>query len=138
MKGASMLRRSILFALLALVVLAVAACDSGEASEAPGAYTVSASEAAEMIASGERTIIDVRLAEEFDLAHVVGALNISVEAADFSDRITELDVDEPYLVYCRTGRRSAVAAALMAEAGIAEIADAGGLADLARAGAPVE
>jgi phage shock protein E len=132
-------RRSILLALLALLaVLAVTACDSGEASEPPGAYTVSASEAVEMIELGERTIIDVRTPGEFDLAHVVGALNMDVEASDFADRIAELDSDEPYLVYCQSGRRSAIAAGLMAEAGIADIADAGGLADLARAGAQVQ
>lgn len=134
-----MLRRSTLLAVLALLVtLAVVACDQGEASEAPGAYTVSASDAVEMIESGERTVIDVRRPDEFDEAHIVGALNISVEAPDFADRIAELDPDEPYLVYCRTGNRSAVAAAQMADAGIKDIADAAGLADLARAGAPVE
>lgn len=134
-----MLRRSILIAVLALVAaLAIAACDTGEASEVPGAYTVSASDAVGMIESGERTVIDVRLPHEFDEAHVVGALNIAVEAPDFADRIAELDPEQPYLVYCRTGRRSEIAAAQMAEAGIKDIADAGGIADLARAGAPVE
>jgi phage shock protein E len=132
-------RRSILLTILALLaVLAVAACEPGEAREAPGAYTVSAAEAVEMFESGERTIIDVRTRGEFDDAHVVGALNIDVEGPDFADRIAELDTDEPYVVYCRSGRRSATAAALMAEAGVADIADAGGLADFARAGAPVE
>jgi phage shock protein E len=132
-------RRSILLAILVLLaVLAVAACDSGEASEAPGAYTVSASEAVEMFEAGERTIIDVRMPAEFDDAHVVGALNVDVDAPDFADRIAELDPDERYVVYCRSGRRSAIAAAQMAEAGIKDIADAGGIVDLARAGAPVE
>lgn len=134
-----MLRRSILLTILALMAtLAVVACDTGEASEAPGAYTVSASDAVTMIESGERTVIDVRTPQEFDEARVVGALNIGVEAPDFADRIAELDPEQPYLVYCQTGNRSAAAAAQMAEAGIKDIADAGGLADLARAGAPVE
>lgn len=130
--------------LLALVVLAlvavftVAACDAEDASSDPGAYTVDAAEAVEMIESGERTIIDVRSPGEFAEAHVVGAVNIDVDGADFGDRIAELDPDQPYLVYCRSGRRSALAAEQMEQAGINDIADAGGLADLARAGAPVE
>ena len=134
-----MSRRFMTLAVLALVaVFAIAACDSGGSSDAPGAYTVTPDEAVAMIDSGERTVIDVRTPEEFDAGHVAGALNIDVNSADFSDQIAGLDVDEPYLVYCRSGNRSATAAAQMEEAGIKDIADAGGLADLARAGAPVE
>lgn len=132
-------RRFFVLALLALVaVFAVAACDSGEAAGDPGAYTVDADEAVEMIESGERTIIDVRSPGEFAEAHIVGAINIDVDGADFGDRIAELDPDEPYLVYCRSGNRSAQAAEQMENGGIKDIADGGGLADLARAGAPIE
>lgn len=132
-------RRFFALVILALVaVFAVAACDSGEASGDPGAYTVDAAEAVEMIESGERTIIDVRSPGEFAQSHVVGAINIDVDGADFGDRIAELDPEEPYLVYCRSGRRSALAAGQMEAIGIQDIADGGGLADLARAGAPVE
>jgi len=134
-----MSRRFLALAVLALVaVFAIAACDSGESSDAAGAYTVKADEAVEMIESGERTVIDVRTPAEFDAGHVVGALNIDVNGPDFSDRIAELDADDPYLVYCRSGNRSAIAASQMEDAGFKDIADAGGLADLAQAGAPVE
>ncbi len=134
-----MTRRLLSLAILTLVaVFAIAACDSNETDAAPGAYTVSPTDAVAMIESGDRTVIDVRSPGEFAQAHVVGALNIDVEGPDFADRIAELDPDEPFLVYCQSGRRSALAAEQMAEAGIADIADAGGLADLARAGAAVE
>jgi phage shock protein E len=134
-----MARHLLMLSVLALVaVFAIAACDSGGSSDAPGAYTVKAAEAVTMIDSGERTVIDVRTPDEFEAGHVAGALNIDVNSADFSDQIAGLDVDQPYLVYCRSGNRSAAAAAQMEEAGIKDIADAGGLADLARAGAPVE
>ena len=131
-------RRFISLAILALVaVFAVAACDSGSAAvEAPGAYTVTAEEAVEML--DERTVIDVRTPAEYDQAHIVGAINIDVDGADFADQIAELDAKEPYLLYCRSGNRSAVAAGQMEDIGIKDIADPGGLADLARAGAPVE
>lgn len=129
-----------MLAVLALLaVIAVAACDSGDASSgAPGAYTVSADEAVEIIEAGEATVIDVRSPAEYDEAHIVGAVNIDVDGAGFADRIAALDPDAPILVYCRSGNRSARAAALMEQAGIEDIADAGGLADLAAAGAPVE
>lgn len=127
-----------LVVLAIVTIFAVAACDSEDASSDPGAYTVDGAEAVEMIESGERTVIDVRSPGEYAEARVVGAVNIDVDGADFSDRIEELDPDDPYLVYCRSGNRSARAAELMEQAGIKDIADAGGLADLARAGAPVE
>ena len=134
-----MSRRFITLAILALVaVFAIGACDSGEASSDPGAYTVKPEAAVAMIDEGERVVIDVRTPAEFAEAHIAGALNIDVDGADFADQIAELDPEEPHLVYCRSGNRSAVAAEQMVDAGIKDIADAGGLADLARAGAPIE
>jgi phage shock protein E len=134
-------RRVLALAVLALIaVFAVAACDSGgtSSSSAPGAHTVSAKDAVAMIESGERTVIDVRTPEEFASGHVAGAVNIDVNGADFNSQIAELDPDQPYLVYCHSGNRSAQAASQMEKAGIKDIADAGGLSDLTAAGAPVE
>ena len=126
-------------ALVTLVaVLTIAACDAGADSSDPGAYTVGPERAVRMIERGERTVIDVRTPAEYAEAHVVGAINIDVDGADFDARIEGLDPETPYLVYCRTGRRSEIAADKMEDVGIKDIADAGGLADLARAGAPVE
>jgi len=134
-----MSRRLLALVILALVaVFAIAACDSSTSSDAPGAYTVSADKAVEMINAGDRTVIDVRTPEEFAAGHVVGALNYDVNGAAFSDQIAELDPEVPVLVYCRSGNRSAQAASQMEGIGIGDIADAGGLADLAAAGAPVE
>lgn len=134
-----MSRRFLALAVLAVVaVFAIAACDSGDSGGSPGAYTVKPDEAVTMIDEGERIVIDVRTPAEYDEAHIVGAVNIDVEGAGFGELIAELDVDEPYLVYCRSGNRSDVAAGQMADAGINDIADAGGLADLARAGALIE
>ena len=101
-------------------------------------YSVPPDEAVEIIEAGTHTIIDVRTPVEFEQAHIAGAVNIHVEEASFADRIAELDPDEPYLLYCRTSRRSDLAAQQMAAAGFTDLIDAGGLADLARAGAPVE
>jgi rhodanese-related sulfurtransferase len=50
--------------------------------------------------------------------------------------VPELDRDESYLLYCRSGRRSALAAELMAAAAFTDVVDAGGQAALVEAGAP--
>lgn len=112
--------------------------DTGETTAEVVDFTVTPDQAVELIKAGDRTVIDVRTPEEYEAAHIVGAVNIDVEESSFAERIAELDPDEPYLVYCRSGRRSGLAAEQMAEAGFTDLADAGGLADLARAGAPIE
>lgn len=121
--------------LLGLVALfTVAACTSNATST--NIRQVSPSEAVELLDT--YTVIDVRTPEEFATGHIAGAINIPVEAADFEARIDPLERTDPYLLYCRSGRRSGIATETMKDAGFTEIADAGGIADLARAGAPIE
>lgn len=122
-----------------ILVAAVALVGCGATSPpdvAPteGVRTVSPAAAKALIASGDVTVIDVRTPEEFAAGHVVGATNINVEAADFGDRIESLDASDAYLVYCRSGRRSAIAAELMKQARFTDVADAGGLDGLIAAG----
>jgi rhodanese-related sulfurtransferase len=123
---------------LALVsIFAVGACSSGDSGTATEAVrVVAAADAVDVL--DERTIIDVRTPEEFAAGHVAGAININVEAPDFDEQIASLDAEDAYLVYCRSGRRSALAADQMAKAGFTDIIDAGGLEELAAAGAPIE
>lgn len=62
-------------------------------------------------------ILDVRTAKEFADGHVVGAVNIDVNQADFAQKIDELDRSKTYIVYCRSGRRSRKAVGIMAAKG---------------------
>lgn len=66
------------------------------------------------------TIIDVRTAEEFGEGHIESAVLINLHSSDFLDRINSLDKSGRYLVYCRSGRRSAKAVQIMLDAGIRE------------------
>jgi phage shock protein E len=128
------------FLLISLaIVLVGAGCSSPSAAQisaAPSSIrTVRASEAVAMLE--DRVVIDVRTPEEFAAGHLATALNIPVEADDFEDRIAELDPSDAYLLYCRSGRRSAMAADIMAQAGFSDIVDAGGMDPLVAAGAPL-
>ena len=125
------LPRVLAFALVGLLMAIVAACGGASAVQ-----KVDAAKAVGMLDS--RVVIDVRTPAEFADGHVAGARNIDVEAGDFAARISSLDKTASYLVYCRTGRRSAIAADEMAGAGFADIVDGGGIADLVAAGAPIE
>lgn len=83
-------------------------------------------------------ILDVRTPEEFASGHLPGAINIDVEAADFTSQLATLDKTAPYAVYCHSGNRSAVAMNEMAGEGFTDMADlAGGIAAWAQAGGTI-
>lgn len=75
----------------------------------------------------DAVIIDVRTPEEFELGHLEGAVLINFKDSSFDAKIAELDPNAEYIVYCRSGNRSAQAAARMREAGIGNIVDLGSL-----------
>ncbi len=85
-------------------------------------------------------IIDVRTYSEYASGHLQGALNIDVESGAFDSGITNLDKNATYALYCRSGRRSTLAAERMAEAGFTKIINFnnGGFDQLATAGAITE
>ena len=78
-------------------------------------------------------IIDVRTTEEFAAGHLDGAVNYNVEDGTLEQALPSLDPNANYVVYCRSGRRSAVAVDLMKENGFTQIADLGSLEDAADA-----
>jgi rhodanese-related sulfurtransferase len=81
-------------------------------------------------------ILDVRRPEEFTAEHLENAVNVDYEASDFREKANQLDKDKTYLLYCRTGRRSAEAAAIMKELGFQRIYDMGGIQSWKEAGYP--
>jgi len=125
--------RVLVLVLVALVAILIAGC--GGSSTSP-VRKIGASEAVGMLDS--RVVIDVRTPAEFAAGHIAGARNIDVEAGDFASKIAPLDTSAKYLVYCRSGRRSAIAADQMAAAGFKDVVDGGGMADLVAAGAQTE
>lgn len=83
-------------------------------------------------------VVDVRTPAEFASGHLANAVNIDVEAADFTDQVTKLDPTRTYAVYCRSGNRSQTATTQLAAAGITGIYELeGGINDWVAAGKPV-
>ncbi len=60
-------------------------------------------------------ILDVRTKGEFDSGHINDAINIDVKSASFKEKLSKLDKDKTYLVYCRSGKRSTRAQNIMKE-----------------------
>ena len=62
-------------------------------------------------------LVDVRTAKEYLEGHIPGAQNIDVNAPDFEEKIKVLDKKENVAIYCRSGRRSKMAANKLTAAG---------------------
>ena len=74
-------------------------------------------------------IIDARTQEEYDQGHIPGAILIpEYEIADRSEK--ELpDKEQLILVYCRSGRRSKIAAEKLVKLGYSNVKEFGGIID---------
>jgi len=63
-------------------------------------------------------IVDVRTADEFAEGHLPRAVNFDCQAGDFQQGMENVfDKSAPLYIYCRSGRRSAMAAQTLAKAG---------------------
>ena len=74
-------------------------------------------------------ILDARTQEEYDQGHIPGAIVISHE--EIMEKAEEVltDKDQLILVYCRSGRRSKIAAEALVELGYTNIKEFGGIID---------
>ncbi|HET8753125.1 MAG TPA: rhodanese-like domain-containing protein [Salinimicrobium sp.] len=63
-------------------------------------------------------ILDVRTEAEVEEGKIPGAKNIDIyKGQEFLDEIEKLDKSKNYYIYCRSGGRSAQAAAIMGQKG---------------------
>ena len=76
-------------------------------------------------------LLDVRTEEEYGIEHAAGAVLLPQEDLETMDEGDILDVlpdlDAPVLLYCRTGRRAALAAIKLEELGYTRLYNLGGL-----------
>lgn len=82
---------------------------------------ISPSEARELIQNYEIIILDVRAPWEFAEGHIKNAENLDFTDPDFTDNLKKLDKNKKYMVYCKTGRRGAIALETMTKAGFENI-----------------
>ncbi len=102
-----------------------------DAAASTGVRVVSAADGLRLAAQADAVVIDVRTPEKFAAGHLDGARNVPL-ADDFDTAVQAMPRDASYVLYCRTGNRSAQAAEIMAGLGFA-----GGLDVLAAAGGRV-
>jgi rhodanese-related sulfurtransferase len=68
-------------------------------------------------------LVDVRTEEEFQSGHVEASVNIPLD--EVADRIEEFQGKSAIIVFCRSGGRSGMAKAILAQAGIGNVTNGG-------------
>ena len=121
--------KKLVFLLLAVMMLT--ACGQDRENDQGAVYVnITAEEAKQIMDSEEGYIIlDVRTQEEYDEGHIPGAIVIShEEIAEKAEKVLT-DKEQLILVYCRSGRRSKIAAEALVELGYTNIKEFGGIID---------
>lgn len=73
-------------------------------------------------------LLDVRTQEEFAQGHIPGAVCVPNESISVDKEIPELpDKEQMILIYCRSGRRSKLAAQKLCDSGYTNIIEFGGI-----------
>ena len=101
-----------------------------EKGEEPVYQQITAEEAKKIMDSSEEHIIlDTREQDEFDEGHIPNA--ILIPYTEIENKAEEMipDKDKLILVYCRSGRRSKIAAESLAKLGYTNVKEFGGIVD---------
>ena len=121
--------------LAAMGILSLTGCQTGgdgkESGQEEKAYMKISAEEAKEIMDGttDYLLIDVREKDEYAEGHIQGALLIPYDEIEESAEKILTDKQQTILVYCRSGRRSAIAAQTLSSLGYTDIRDFGGIID---------
>lgn len=69
----------------------------------------------------DAVLLDVRTPEEVQQGYIKGSVNIDFKASDFKEKISKLDKNKTYFLYCAAGGRSGKTADMMEEMGFRKI-----------------
>lgn len=70
------------------------------------------------VSSATVQLLDVRTADEFAKGHLEKSINIDIHESHFTTRVKErFDKSQPIFLYCRSGKRSLMAAQILVKEG---------------------
>ena len=126
-----MKRFSVILILIITCTAILYGCTSGGENKMKNSYEqITPAEAKEIMDDRDGyVILDVRTQEEYDEAHIDGAILIpDYEIAVKAESVLK-DKDQLILVYCRSGRRSKLAASELVRLGYSNVKEFGGIID---------
>lgn len=117
--------------LLLLAMMLLTACGQDKENKQEAVYVnITAQEAKEIMDSQDSYIVlDTRTQEEYAESHIPGALLLPYDAVIEKAEDMLTDKDQLILVYCRSGRRSKLAAEDLVKLGYTNIKEFGGIID---------
>ena len=130
-----MYKKRIAVIILAIMgTLCINGCQTNVSSEeniaVENAYMkISAEDAKEIMDPKDFVLIDVREEDEYAQGHIEGAILIPYGEIEERAESELIDKEQTILIYCRSGRRSAIAAQSLVELGYTNVRDFGGIMD---------
>ena len=121
------MKKGLIWVFAALMLL-TACGQNKENAQGAGYVNITAEQAKEIMDTQEGYIIlDTRTQEEYDESHIPGAILIPYD--EVTERVEGVltDKDQLILVYCRSGRRSKIAAEALVKLGYTNIKEFGGI-----------
>ena len=114
-----------------LVMLLFAGCSQAKGNPQEASFVNITAEKAKQLMDTEANyiILDVRTQEEYDQGHIPGATLIPDNRIDADAEKVLTDKNQLILVYCRSGRRSKLAAERLVQLGYTNIKEFGGILD---------
>ncbi|MBP6215571.1 MAG: rhodanese-like domain-containing protein [Chitinophagaceae bacterium] len=95
-----------------------------QAQDNTAGKTVSQNKFQRLLKKKNTILLDVRTEVEYKAGHIPGSLQIDfLKTEDFKKQVAVLDKSKPYLLYCRSGKRSKDAMTVMKEMGFTKLFD---------------
>lgn len=118
-------------AVLLLSLMLLTACGQNNENAQEAVYmNITVQQAKEIMDSQDGyVILDTRTQEEYDEGHIPGAILIPHDEITEKAENTLKDKNQLILVYCRSGRRSKLAAEALVKLGYTNIKEFGGIID---------
>jgi phage shock protein E len=125
--------------LITVIILIAGAIMFNIFSKSSSGVDISVNEFKEMVEKKPGVIIDVRTRVEYEQGHLTKSDElIDFMSPDFRNKVSELDKDKTYYLYCRSGNRSGQAARIMKGMGFEQVYNIGGFEELRDAGIEAE
>ncbi len=128
------MKKTIFILMSIFTALTVSSCDQVITNETANevassdelyATTVSGAEAHKLVSDSNAILLDVRTPDEYNLSHIEGSVLVPLDNLENSVLETLPDTDANVIVYCHSGRRSAIAADIMLDLGYTSVYDLG-------------
>lgn len=104
--------------------------ETRQEAESMKAEVITAAEAKKMMdQESGYVILDVREADEYAEGHIKGAIQLSYTELEAKAESVLTDKNQLILIYCRSGRRSAIAGETLCQMGYTNLRDFGGILD---------